>query len=173
MRIELETERLRLRPFREDDAEAMFYGWANDPEVTKYLTWDVHESIDVTRYVLKMWVDEYEQPDRINFAIELKDSGELIGGIDVVRYVDGIPEIGYVLSKKHWGRGYMTEACKCVLKFLFSKGFPEVMITAQCENKGSNRVIQKCGGIYQGTGDFYIELKNDTVSRNIYIVKAG
>ena len=64
MRIELETERLRLRPFREDDAEAMFYGWANDPEVTKYLTWDVHESIDVTRYVLKMWVDEYEQPDR-------------------------------------------------------------------------------------------------------------
>lgn len=124
MRIELETERLRLRPFREDDAEAMFYGWANDPEVTKYLTWDVHESIDVTRYVLKMWVDEYEQPDRINFAIELKDSGELIGGIDVVRYVDGIPEIGYVLSKKHWGRGYMTEACKCVLKFLFSKGFP-------------------------------------------------
>ena len=135
MRIELETERLRLRPFREDDAEAMFYGWANDPEVTKYLTWDVHESIDVTRYVLKMWVDEYEQPDRINFAIELKDSGELIGGIDVVRYVD--------------------------------------VITAQCENKGSNRVIQKCGGIYQGTGDFYIELKNDTVSRNIYIVKAG
>ena len=150
----------------------MFYGWANDTEVTKYLTWNTHENIDVTKFVLNMWVKEYDDPDRLNFAIDLKETGELIGGIDIVGYVDGIPEIGYNLARKHWGKGYMTEACSCVLKYLFSRGYPEVRITAECENKGSNRVIQKCGGVFQGTEDFFRTLKNDTVTRNVYIFKS-
>ena len=46
MRLTMETERLILRPFVLNDAEAMFHTWANDPEVTKYLTWNPHESVD-------------------------------------------------------------------------------------------------------------------------------
>lgn len=44
MKLTLETDRLLLRPFSVDDAEAMFNGWASDPEVTKYLTWNTHQN---------------------------------------------------------------------------------------------------------------------------------
>ena len=56
----LETERLVLRRFVIEDAEAMFYGWCNDPDVTKFLTWPPHESVEVTRYVLNEWIPQYK-----------------------------------------------------------------------------------------------------------------
>ncbi len=172
MKLTLETERLILRPFREDDAEDMFYGWASDDEVTKYLTWNTHKNIDTTKYVLALWIKEYEQPERLNFAIVLKSENKLIGGIDVVGYDNGIPVIGYNLAQKYWNHGYMTEACQCLLNYLFSNGYAEVKIDAMAENIGSNRVIQKCGGILVKTEENFVPLKNRTVLINRYIVKS-
>lgn len=172
MKLTLETERLILRPFREDDAEDMFYGWAGDDEVTKYLTWNTHENIDTTKYVLNLWLNEYEKPETVRFAIELKNEHTLIGGIDVVEYEDGNPVIGYVISRKYWNNGYMTEACKCVLNYLFSKGYTEVKIDALVENIGSNRVIQKCGGILIKTVEDVLPSKNKNIIVNRYVVKS-
>ena len=174
MKITLETGRLILRPWSIDDAEAMFYGWANDPEVTKYLTWNPHQSIDETKAFLSLWIEQYKKPERFNFAIVLKETGELIGGIDVVGYLDGpegTPVIGYCSSKKHWNHGYMTEACKCLLNFLFEEGYKEVRIDADVGNIGSNRVIQKCGGVFEFEETQEVPLKNKTVQINSYLVK--
>lgn len=171
MKLTLETKRLILRPFQEDDAEAMFYGWANDPEVTKYLTWNTHQTIEETKYIINLWIKEYEKPERLNFAIVLKDDNQLIGGIDVVGYLNNIPIIGYNLSRKYWNHGYMTEACRGLLDYLFSIGYSEVRIDAMIENIGSNRVIQKCGGVLLGTEEEFRSFKNDTVLVNRYIVK--
>ncbi len=171
MRLTLETERLILRPFTLNDAEAMFYGWANDPEVTKYLTWPPHENVEITKRIVSQWVAQYEKPERLNFAIVLKDSGKLIGGIDVVGYLDGTPVIGYAMSREYWGRGYMTEACKCVLTLLFAIGYGEVRIDAQVENIGSNKVIKKCAGQFLKTEEDQRPLKKDTVMVNRYIVR--
>ena len=174
MKLTLETDRLRLRPFRLDDAEAMFSRWASDDEVTKYLTWPTHTDVEQTRALLARWVAEYEQPERLNFAIELKEEGDrLIGGIDVVRYDEGMPVIGYNLSRAYWGRGIMTEACRRVLDYLFSQGFEAVKIDAIVENAGSNRVIQKCGGELVKTETEHLKLKDRDVSVNRYIVKTG
>lgn len=172
MKLTLETERLILRPFRAEDAEAMFSGWANDDEVTKYLTWPTHTSIEMTKGIIARWLEEYEKPERLNFAIVLREEDKLIGGIDVVRYLEGVPVIGYNLSRAYWGRGIMTEACKRVLEHLFSLGYPEVRIDAMVENVGSNRVIQKCGGELLRTEDDYQPLKDRTVRVNRYIVRA-
>lgn len=175
MKLTLETQRLLLRPFRTDDAEAMFSGWASDPEVTKYLTWNTHESIDDTRAILDQWIGEYEKPERLNFAIVLKETEQLIGGIDVVGYIGGtggIPVIGYNLSRVFWNKGYMTEACSCLIAHLFSKGYCEIRIDAMSENIGSIKVIEKCGGILLKTEEEYFPLKNETVSVNRYVVKA-
>ena len=57
---EIATERLTLRRFEIEDAENMFYNWANDPEVTKYLTWPAHESVDTTETILKEWISKYD-----------------------------------------------------------------------------------------------------------------
>lgn len=172
MKLTLETERLLLRPFRLEDAEAMFEGWTSDEEVTKYLTWPTHENVEVTRALLEFWEEEYEKPERMNFAIVLKAEGKLIGGIDIVRYDNGIPVIGYNLSRPYWNCGYMTEACRCVLDHLFSLGFHEVKIDAMVENIGSNRVIQKCGGVLVKTEKDYHPMKDRTVTVNRYVVKA-
>ena len=171
MKMTLETDRLILRPFRAEDAEPLYNGWASDPEVTKYLSWNTHQSIDETKYVIDMWIKEYENPERINFAIELKEGSELIGGIDIVGYVDGIPEIGYNLARKHWNNGYMTEACRCVIDYLFSIGYDEVLIEAITGNKGSIKVIEKCGGVFLSTEEIFLKFKNKKDEVNRYVFK--
>ena len=175
MKLILETDRLLLRPFAPEDAEAMYTVWCADPEVTRYLTWNPHESLEVTRKVLGGWISEYEKPERLNFAVVLRQTGELMGGIDVVGYlggVNGTPVIGYVLGRKYWNHGYMTEACRKVLEHLFSLGYPEVRIDAMPENTGSIRVIEKCGGEYIGTEIEELPLKGTQVPVNRYIVRA-
>ena len=146
MRLTLETKRLILRPFELTDAEAMFKNWASDPEVCKYMTWNHHESIETTQMIINMWIEQYQQPERINFGIVLKETNELIGGIDVCGSIDGVPVVGYVLSRKYWNNGYMTEAFLEIIKLLKSLGYQQIKVDAMIENIGSNKVIQKCGG---------------------------
>lgn len=144
----LETERLLLRKPKESDAEPMFHNWANDPEVTKYLTWPPHGSIDVTRARIAYWIGQEVDPETIRYLITLKGNDEPFGSIDVVDYHDGVPEIGYCLARKLWGNGYMTEACLAFLKELAALGFAKAMIAAEERNIGSNRVIEKCGFVF-------------------------
>lgn len=139
------TDRCILRKVRKEDAIPMFNNWANDPEVTKYLTWNPHENIEITKMIIDSWLEEENNPKTFRYMITLKDSGELIGSIDVVRYIDDNPEIGYCLSKKYWNQGLMTEVCKEFTKYLFNIGFKKIFINAVKENIGSNRVIEKCG----------------------------
>ena len=61
--VTLETNRLILRRFRLDDAQAMYDNWASDPEVTKFLTWPVHGSVEISRFILQSWVDAYSEKD--------------------------------------------------------------------------------------------------------------
>lgn len=68
----IETERLILRKFAKEDAEAMFKNWASDDEVTKYLTWPAHASVDVSRMVLDDWVNSYSNDNYYQWAIILK-----------------------------------------------------------------------------------------------------
>ena len=141
----IETERLVLRKFNINDAEAMFSNWTSDPEVTKFLTWSVHENLETTKMILNLWVKEYQDPTTIRYGITLKDTGELVGGIDVVHYYEGSPVVGYCISRKCWNKGYMTECFRAFSDYLFSLGFKKILIEAEALNIGSNRVIQKNG----------------------------
>ena len=141
----IETERTILREFKLGDEYEMFSNWASDPEVVKYLTWPIHENIEVTRSIIQSWVNQYQDPTTIRFGITLKDTGELVGGIDVVKYIDGVPEVGYCMAKKCWNKGIMTEVFSAFRDYLFTLGFKKIIIRAEVDNIGSNRVIQKCG----------------------------
>lgn len=166
----IETERLLLRKIKETDAEPMFRNWASDPEVTKYMTWNSHENMEVTKTIINHWLEEEKDPKTIRFIITLKNIDEPIGSIDVVHYIDGDPEIGYCLSKKYWNQGLMTEACKVFIKYLFDIGFTKVLIKAVVENIGSNRVIEKCG--FKFTHQEHLEhqssFKSNPVTLNCY-----
>jgi ribosomal-protein-alanine N-acetyltransferase len=150
MNKRIETKRLILRSPKASDAEPMFSNWANDPEVTKYLTWNPHESVEVTKMIVSRWLQEEEDPKTVRFLITVKGNDDPVGSIDVVGYHDGDPEIGYCLSRKLWGQGYMTEACQAVMAYLFALGHKRILIDAAEDNIGSNRVIAKCGFRFVG-----------------------
>ena len=145
----IETKRLILRKLQKGDAFEIFNNWANDDEVTKYVTWNTHKDISVTEQILDYWLKEYDNPKTIRYGITIKETGELVGSIDVVHYIDNIkPEVGYCLSRKCWNKGYMTEVCNAFVDYLFSLGYQEVVIEADVNNIASNKVIQKCGFIF-------------------------
>ena len=147
----LKTERLILRPFRLSDAEDMYRNWASDPEVPKYVSWDVHESPAFTRELLKSWIAEYEKPDYYNWTLEY--GGEVIGNAAVIpKDKREAAELGYSLSRRFWNRGIMTEAVSAITDFLFGEiGYHRLCIRNIRENPASGRVAEKCGYSLEGT----------------------
>ena len=166
---ELETERLYLRKVRETDAQTIFDNWANSEKVTRFLEWFPHKSIEVTKAFLSYIVPQYEQDNCFRWVIQRKSDNALMGMIDVVKYKDGFPVIGYCSGERFWGNGYMTEACKAVINELFYAGYNTILISAVKENIGSNRVIQKCGFQFIESKERKLsDLKPETVTVNYY-----
>ena len=150
----IETPRLILRRFTLEDAPAMYRHWANDPEVTKYLTWPTHPSVQVSEAVLQSWVSCYVNPDYYQWAIVLKDMGEPIGSMAVVKQDDkvGKAEIGYCIGRSWWGQGIMTEAFQAVIDYLFGEvGVQRIEAGHDPNNPASGAVQRKCGLKYEGT----------------------
>ena len=148
-----ETERLILRPFTEDDAEKVFYGWASDDEVTKYLTWPTHKNVEASRGYIDYCLHLYDDPSQYQWGIEVKATHELIGNISVVRSSDDLEsaELGWVLGRKYWGCGYMPEAASKVLEVLFDEvGMNCVYAEYDVNNPKSGRVMQKIGMKFEG-----------------------
>ena len=147
---ELETERLILRRFTLDDAPFMHKNWASDPEVTKYLTWPCHESVEASRCVLESWMPCYENDNYYNWAIVLKELGEPIGSIAVVEQKEdtSMVHIGYCIGRKWWHQGITSEAFAAVIKYLFEEvGVNRLEARHNVNNPNSGRVMKKCGNL--------------------------
>ena len=82
--VKLETNRLVLRKIRLTDTKMVYNNWASDSEVTKYLTWMSHDSIDVTNMIVNMWVNGYKNSNFYQWGIVLKEDNQLIGTISSV-----------------------------------------------------------------------------------------
>ena len=150
----IETPRLILRRAVREDAEAMFRNWASDPEVTKYLTWPTYEKVETAYQILDLWASEYEKPDYYQWMIVLKELGEPIGSISVVRQNERVEEaeIGYCIGSRWWHRGIMTEALTAVIEYLFTEvGMNRVAARHDPNNPHSGGVMRKCGMKYEGT----------------------
>lgn len=148
----LTTSRLTLRPFTADDAEDMYANWASDPEVTKFLTWPTHTSVEISAWVCNDWVSHYAEPDYYQWAIVY--DGHAIGSIAVVNHDDqvGKAHIGYALSRKMWHQGIMSEALQAVMNFLFDEvGYQRLESRHDPRNPHSGGVMKKCGLKYEGT----------------------
>ena len=153
--VGIETDRLVLRRFTPDDAEAIFNNWASDDEVTKFLTWPTHSNIDVTKYVLNLWVTDYTKEDNYQWGITVKENGdEVIGSIAAVDVNDstGKIHIGYCISRKWWHQGITSEALKALISFFFNE-VKANRIEARFDprNPNSGKVMAKCGLKYEGT----------------------
>jgi aspartyl/glutamyl-tRNA(Asn/Gln) amidotransferase C subunit len=150
----IETRRLILRQFTLNDAEPMYRNWASDGEVTRYLTWTPHESVEETKSLLKEWIDDYKKPEKYEWCIELKEIGEPIGSIGVVgiREKIGAMEIGYCISEAYWHQGITSEAFEAVIAYLTKEvGARRIESRHDTRNPYSGKVMEKCGLKYEGT----------------------
>ena len=132
----------------------MFRIWASDPEVTKFLTWPPHANIGVTQTVLECWLAEYEKADYYQWMIVLREIGEPIGSISVVRQNDAVEEaeIGYCIGSAWWHKGIMSEALSAVTEYLFTEvGMNRIAARHDPNNPHSGGVMRKCGMVYEGT----------------------
>lgn len=151
--VEIRTERLIIRPFRESDLED-FYEYARVDGVGQMAGWAPHENIEVSREILNHFIE-----GKKTFALELE--GKVIGSLGVEKYNEyWFPQlspyqgraIGYVLSKDYWGRGLMPEAVKAVKEWLFEKEQLDFVNVGHFDwNRQSARVIHKSGFHYMGT----------------------
>lgn len=149
----LHTSRLTLRPFTAEDGKAMFANWASDPEVTRFLTWPTHQTVEVSSYVAGSWAEHTGEKSYYQWAIVPENGGEPIGSIGVVRQEEATltAEIGYCIGRKWWHQGIMTEAAQAVISFLIEKvGFQRVEAQHDVNNPHSGAVMQKCGMTFEG-----------------------
>ncbi len=147
---DLKTPRLVLRPFRMSDAEAVF-AYASDPQVTRFVRFQTHRNLGDTRKFLR-------NLDRLHrgapaWAITLKNSGQLVGSCGFVNSSkeNRVAEIGYVLARPHWGRGYAVEAVRALLDYGFRRmKLNRIHAQTLVENTRSARVLEKAGMKFEG-----------------------
>lgn len=149
----LETERLILRKWTDADAESLFH-YAKDPAVGPAAGWQPHQSVEESRNVIRNLLNGAEC-----YAICEKGSDEAIGSIELrlnghtdMTDRDDECELGYWLGKPFWGRGYMPEAAKEILRHGFEDlGMNVIWCGYYDGNQKSKRVQEKLGFSYHHT----------------------
>jgi RimJ/RimL family protein N-acetyltransferase len=145
----LETERLLLRPYRDDDF-ALLYAMQSDADVVRWLYNEPRDE-EETRALLARKVAGTAlaaEDDWLSVVVTLRTTGEGVGDIALhwVSVEHRTGEIGFTFHPAHQGRGYATEAARPLLDFAFrAMGLHRVIGRTEARNRGSARVLEKLG----------------------------
>lgn len=144
----IRTTRLVIRDWKYSDWKAV-QEYAGDAEVCRSLMWGPNSSA-LTRAFMRVKVAEQRHHPRMSYelGIALRSTGELIGsvGMRIVKPRLATADLGYVLARKHWGHGYMTEAAEAMIRWGFTRlKLHRIFATCNQRNRRSARVLEKCG----------------------------
>ncbi|MCL2753443.1 MAG: GNAT family N-acetyltransferase [Defluviitaleaceae bacterium] len=144
----IKTDRLILRKAKPEDA-ADLLEYASDPEVTQTLIWAGLSTFEEA--YASIFNHYWSAPGK--WVIELKESGKMIGGIDIIlKPSHSKASFGYALNRHFWGKGYMGEALDAIVKLCFEKlQLNRVEARHYTNNPASGRVMEKAGMKYEGT----------------------
>lgn len=166
----LETQRLILRPWREEDAEAL-YIYASDPEVGPPAGWPPHTSVENSRHIIKNVLSSPE-----TYAVCLKEDGKPIGSVGLHRNDlacrDDEYELGYWIGKPFWGQGLIPEASREMLRHAFEDlGMSRIWCGYYDGNLKSRRVQEKLGFVYHHTTeDIPVSQMNETRTGHVMLM---
>ena len=146
----LQTKRLILRPWSENDAEEL-YKYASDPEVGPPAGWPPHTSVENSREIIRTVLSAPE-----TYAVCLKENGKPIGSIGLHRNdlaeKDDEYELGYWIGKPFWGQGLIPEASRELLRYAFEDlGMNRIWCGYYDGNEKSRRVQEKLGFVFNHT----------------------
>lgn len=162
--IKIETERLILKNYCENDLENM-YRLKSEPLVWKFSTKITSNKIEDSKSSLESVLKNYAKNNDDFQALFLKDSGDYIGeaGILTFNNQNNRAVVGYNLLPKYWNNGYATEITKALVKYLFDYTKTERIEALALEaNKASRKVLEKSGFVLEGL------LRNFTYINNQY-----
>jgi ribosomal-protein-alanine N-acetyltransferase len=151
--VTLETERLILRRFTLEDADAMFRNFFSDPEAVHFSRWEPHKTAKETEAVIAQYVAEYYNTDCYNWAIVQEKGGEPIGRIAVSHWDERVStaDMTFFIGKAWWHKGYTSEALLRVIAFLFEQvGVNRIAGRCDVANPNSGGVMLKCGMKLEG-----------------------
>jgi len=149
--VHIRTERILLRDFQLSDFDEL-HAFASDPEVTRFTSFGPNQP-DETRTFLESAIAEAAAWPRREYwlAAELIDGGAMIGSCGVGKETHAQWELGYVLSRQHWGRGIATEIVRALTQFSFSQlDAKKVWAPVDARNVASCRVLEKAGFTLEG-----------------------
>jgi [ribosomal protein S5]-alanine N-acetyltransferase len=166
----IETPRLILRDWTLNDASDLFE-YAKLPTVGPNAGWVPHKSIEESINIIKKFIEKND-----TWAIELKGENRIIGSIGLHRRTDltgqYVNELGYVLSTHYEGNGYMTEAANRIIAYAFEElKVPLIKVYHFIGNAKSERVIQKCGFIYDQHLVYKTVATGDRPSKSYHLTK--
>jgi Acetyltransferases, including N-acetylases of ribosomal proteins len=140
---EIETDKIRLRKLRLEDAEELLKYYSNE-NVYQYLDWNGPESLERSNEIIKVWNQGYNQGRIIRFAVADKKTDKIIGTIFLSEFQGKRAEIGYELSESYWHQGIMSEAIHEVLLLGFKRiGLVRIQAFVCSENIASKEILKK------------------------------
>ena len=116
--------------------------------------WPSHKSVEVSKAYIESLIDAYSEKNTYAWGIELKEIGQVIGAISVVRCNDDVEcvHIGYCIGKQWWNEGITSEAFSAVIKYLMDEvKVNRIESRHDPRNPYSGKVMEKCGLRYEGT----------------------
>jgi RimJ/RimL family protein N-acetyltransferase len=152
----LETERLTLRSFREDDVRAL-HELSQDPEVVRYVGDRRAPTHQEAWRAVAGWLGHWAMRGYGQWAIEERSSGHFVGRAGIINPVDWPgPEVGYLLGRAYWGRGYATEAASAAMNWGFEQfGFPDLLSLIDPDNAASIAVATRLGETPRGETELW------------------
>jgi len=172
----LETERLLLRGREPSDVEGIFQ-YASDPEVTAYMAWDqARDREDVWDFLDGLTAHNYET-EALDYGLALRSEPDtLIGGLGVYWHPrqHRVMELGYVLAKECWGRGYVPEAARALIAHAFrTTDVERIYAPIFAENAKSRRAAEKMGLRFEGVLRSAVEFRGQRRDEAIYSILRG
>lgn len=153
----IETERLLLRPFAEDDVDALHQLWT-DPAVRRYLWDDVVIPRSTAEEIVAGSARDFAEHGFGFWALYARDGGEDLMGFCGYRTFEDTdtPELLYGILPRFWGRGYVTEAGHAVIRYGFeSCGFERIVGATDTPNQSSVQVMQRLGMVFDARREFH------------------
>jgi len=165
----LDTPRLRLRKPVMSDAAPIFSKYAQDSEVTRFLSWQPHRTIQETEAFLRQCMAHWDEESSFGYVMVRKSDGGVLGTIGL-KLQDHAASAGYVLAKRYWGRGYTTEALIALRDLALAQAhIYRFWAVCDVDNTASARVMEKAGLSREGVLRRFLILPNlGTEPRDCY-----
>jgi RimJ/RimL family protein N-acetyltransferase len=156
----LVTERLVLRRPVAADLRPIFERYASDPEVTRYLAWPRHTTLDDTRVFLDFSEAEWRRWGCGPYLVHTGRDERLIGSAGLSLESDELASTGYVFARDAWGHGYASETLRAMTTLACSLGVRWLYGLCHVDHRASARVMEKCGFSPEGVLRQHIAFPN-------------